>query len=294
MTLRINWAVILVTPVLAALAFGACGGGDEDVEADGFKVVTSTGLLADIVANIAGDSATIENVVPPDADAHTFSLTPSDIRKVAGADLVFLIGGNFSAIEDDLANLAEGTVVALGDGLQLQTFQDGGGTDPHFWLDPTLVSAATEIIEASLAEADPENAAGYAERGDAYRGKLAALNGELEVLFRTGQGGARPLLVTFHDAFGYLARRYDLTILGFVVEGPEEQPSASDIADLVELMKREGATVVYKEPQFDARVVEQVAAEAGAEIRDLPSATLTGEYPTYLDLMRTIARAIVE
>lgn len=294
MKLRINWNLAVVAMLFAVGFAAACGGDGEDSDDGRLKVVTSTGLLAEIVANIAGDTASVENVVPANADAHTFSLAPGDARKTAGADIVFLIGGNFSAIEDDLASLAEGAVVFLGDGLSLETFQDGGGTDPHFWLDPRLVSAATEMIEAALIEADAANAAEYAERGDEYRGQLAALDAELEELFRTGEGGARPLLVTFHDAFGYLARRYELTILGFVVEGPAEEPSASDIADLVETMKREGAAVVYKEPQFDARVVEQVAAETGAEIRDLPSATLTDEYPTYLELMRTVARTIVE
>jgi ABC-type Zn uptake system ZnuABC Zn-binding protein ZnuA len=292
MKLRINWTFGISALLFVAVIAAACGGDDSDADSGGLKVVTSTGLLADIVSNVAGEAANVESVVPANADAHTFSLTPGDARKIADADVVFLAGANLSAAEREIERLAEGAVVTLADGLAL--FEDGSGVDPHFWMDPLLVSAATEIIEAALVEADPERAAGYMESGKAYRSELASLDSELADLFGTGQEGPRPLLVTFHDAFGYLARRYDLTVLGFVVEGPEEEPSASDIADLVDAMKREGAKVIFKEPQFDARVVEQVAAEAGAEIRDLPSATLTDEYPTYVAFMRIVAKRIVE
>ncbi len=293
MTLRINWKPITTFIAGSAALLAACGSSDAEPDDVRIHVVTSTGLLADIVSNVAGDAASVDSVIPANADAHTFSLTPGDARQIADADIVFVIGADFSAAEDEMRGLADGTVVTLTDGLQPTDFE-ADPLDPHFWLDPTLVAAVTEVIQITLANTDPSHAADYGLRAEAYRDDLGALDKELAELFGTGEPGKRPLLVTFHDAFGYLARRYDLTVLGFVVEGPEEEPSAADIAALIDQMKHEGAKVIFKEPQFDARVVEQVAADADADVRDLPSATLTDDCPTYVDLMRTIAAVILE
>jgi ABC-type Zn uptake system ZnuABC Zn-binding protein ZnuA len=81
-------------------------------------------------------------------------------------------------------------------------------------------------------------------------------------------------------------------VLGFVVENADEEPSAAAIADLVRDMREAGADVIYVEPQFSARVVEQVAAEADAEVRTIPSDALTDDYPTYIELMEAIAAGI--
>ncbi|MDZ7728759.1 MAG: metal ABC transporter substrate-binding protein [Dehalococcoidia bacterium] len=99
-------------------------------------------------------------------------------------------------------------------------------------------------------------------------------------------------LVTFHDAFGYFAARYDLELLGFIVESPEEQPSASAYAELVDAIVEFEVPYIYTEPQFDARVVEQLADETGAGVRVLPSGTLSEDYPDYVTFMRTIAERI--
>jgi zinc/manganese transport system substrate-binding protein/manganese/iron transport system substrate-binding protein len=108
----------------------------------------------------------------------------------------------------------------------------------------------------------------------------------------SGLPAERKLLVTFHDAYGYFAERYGLTVLGFVVENADEEPSAGAIAGLVTDMRDAGATVIYIEPQFNAGVVERVAAETDAEVRTIPSDALTDDYPTYIELMKAIAAGI--
>ncbi|MCA9822645.1 MAG: zinc ABC transporter substrate-binding protein, partial [Dehalococcoidia bacterium] len=103
---------------------------------------------------------------------------------------------------------------------------------------------------------------------------------------------AERILVTFHDAYGYFADQYGLTVLGFVVENADEEPSAARVATLIRDIRESGAVAIYREPQFNARVVDQVAAEAGVPVRLLPSDTLSAAYPTYIDLMHAMADAI--
>ena len=170
---------------------------------------------------------------------------------------------------------------------------DHGSVDPHFWMDIDFAIQAVEAIRDELTRLDPENADGYRERAEAYIAELRALDGEIAALL-AGLPAERRYLVTFHDAYGYFADRYGLTILGFVVEGPEEEPSAATIADLVERVTELGVPFIFTEPQFSARTIEQVARDSGAAIRTIPSGGLGEEYPSYVEFLRAIARGIAE
>ena len=170
---------------------------------------------------------------------------------------------------------------------------DHGSLDPHFWMDVDLTIEAVERIRDELSRLDPGNASTYGERARAYRAELREVDDEIAETL-SALPPAQRYLVTFHDAFGYFAERYGLMILGFVVEGPEEEPSAAGIADLVEAIRDFDVPYIFIEPQFNARVVEQVAAEAGATVRTIPSGSLSDEYPTYVEFLRRIASGIAE
>ncbi|MCY3610925.1 MAG: metal ABC transporter substrate-binding protein [Gemmatimonadetes bacterium] len=168
-----------------------------------------------------------------------------------------------------------------------------GEFDPHFWMDIDLTIEAVEAIRDELSRLDPEGADYYAERADDYIAELRELDEEIrEQLAALPE--ERRYLVTFHDAYGYFADRYGLTILGFVVEGPEEEPSASAITELVESIEELGIPYIFSEPQFSARVIEQIARDTGTTVRTIPSGALAEEYPTYVEFLRAIANGIAE
>ena len=170
---------------------------------------------------------------------------------------------------------------------------DHGSVDPHFWMDIDFVIEAVEAIRAQLARLDPESADGYRERAEAYTAELRELDGEIAATL-ADLPEERRYLVTFHDAYGYFAERYGLTILGFVVEGPEEEPAAGAIATLVERIGALGVPFIFTEPQFSARAIEQVARDSGAAVRTIPSGSLAEEYPSYVEFLRAIARGIAD
>ena len=311
---------------------GASCGGDDGASRDSAErsaaarsrppatvaVVASTAILADFVSQVGGERVTVRSVVPAGADVHTFTLSPADVRAVAAADLVVLNGAGLEAgFGDAVEENAGGVVLALTQGMELrpspfplprsqQTGGDPGSTadepadepparprDPHFWMDIDLTLTAVEAIRAALSELDPDGAVAYTARANAYRATLRALDDEIQALLRD-LPAPRRFLVTFHDAFGYFAARYGLTTLGFVVEGPAEEPSAGEIAALVAAMRHHAVRAIYREPQFRAAVVQQIAREAGAEVRDIHSSALSADLPTYVDLMRANARAIAQ
>ena len=331
-----NRSVVLAAVVALLAAASGCGDDDDANGSDGFTVVVSTTIVADLVSQVAGEDVSVTSIVPSGADVHTFTLTPGDVRTVAAADLVVIIGASLGAIEDDLRDSASGPVLVLTDGMPLRPFPEGfahdhededdhahededdhahededdhahededdhvhededghahGEFDPHFWMDADLSIQAVEAIRDVLSDVDPDGASGYRERASTYVAELRAVDAEVrDALAELPE--ERRYLVTFHDAYGYFADRYGLTIVGFVVEGPEEEPSAAQIAELVETIEELEIPYIYTEPQFSARVVEQIASDAGAEVRTIPSGSLADEYPTLVAFLREIAARI--
>ena len=165
-----------------------------------------------------------------------------------------------------------------------------GAEDPHFWFDADFAIAAVEAIAEALSELAPDAADGFNERAEAYIAEIRETDADLRAIFAE-LPEERRLLVTFHDAFGYFARRYGLTVAGFVVEGPEQGVSAEAIADLVELMEHEGISRIFREPQFESAAVEAVANESGAEIAIIYSQP-QAEQDAYLSILRANAEAI--
>ena len=167
---------------------------------------------------------------------------------------------------------------------------DHGSEDPHFWFDLELASASVRAIAAELTELRPDEADAIAERLEAYLGEMAEADREAAALLSDLSSGER-LLVTFHDAFAYFARRYGLTVAGFVVEGPEQDVGAGQIAELIDLMNDVGAVRIYREPQYENTLVEAIAGQTGAEIGVIYPQP-AGEVRTWAELVLTNARAI--
>ena len=165
-----------------------------------------------------------------------------------------------------------------------------GDFDPHFWFDADLAILAIGAIAEELSALRPNAADTFDDRRGEYIAAVEEADAEVRQML-ADLPEERRYLVTFHDAFGYFARRYNLTVAGFVVEGPEQSVSAETIAELVELMEHEGIDRIYREPQFESASVDAVADETGAEVGIIFSQP-AGEMDTYIDLLLANGRAI--
>ncbi|MDE2893158.1 MAG: metal ABC transporter substrate-binding protein [Chloroflexota bacterium] len=167
---------------------------------------------------------------------------------------------------------------------------DHTGEDPHFWFDADIAMAAVAAIAAELIALAPDAEDDIIERRDSYLKEIEEADDEVRELLADIPANQR-LLFTFHDAFGYFARRYDLTVAGFLVEGPEQGVSAETIIELVELIEHEGIRTIFHEPQFDSGILDAISEETGAA-QGIIWSQPTDEKPTYIDILVGNAEAI--
>lgn len=297
--------VVMLVALLAVVA--ACGGttGSPAASNSSYRVVATTSVFADLARLALGDTVQIDSIVPAGIDVHTFEPAPSDAAKIAAADLILMNG---LGLDDWVGSLIEAgkqsdaNVVRLGEGL------DKVGTwtylaspegdpehayDPHVWLDPAGAELYVKRIAERVSQEQPEFASAIAATSANGLAQIRALDVEVSAMFAAVPAADRKI-VTFHDAFGYYARAYDITIVGVAIASPGQDPSAREIAALIDAIRASGVTTVFSEVQFPSKVLANIAAETGATVlADLYSDAL-GEGPgdTYLGAMRANATAI--
>jgi zinc/manganese transport system substrate-binding protein/manganese/iron transport system substrate-binding protein len=286
--------VLLVAVLASACASDASNGGSRA----SVRAVTSLEIFADMVRNVGGDRVDVDALLPSGADPHTYELSPQRVADVARADIVFVNGlGLEESIHDVIENNAGGPVLELTEGLPLLEEtgdkDDGHEGNPHAWLDARLAARYVEHIRDGLIGIDPEGAAEYEANAAAYLEELGALDREIEEAVQSIPEQNRKL-VTFHDAFPYLASRYGLEIIAVVLESPGQEPNARDVARLTETLRAAGVPAVFREPQFNAEILEQAADEAGVRVLELLSDAYTDGVDSYIDLMRYNMEQLLE
>lgn len=230
----------VLTLTLALAAVAGCGGGPS---ANDRTVVASFYPLAFAARQIGDPGIDVRNLTPPGVEPHDLELSGSDIRAIAGADLVLYLGEDFQpAIEDAIVSTSAHAVDLL----------DGHGVDPHVWLDPVRYAAIAARIGEEL-DRRPE-----AER---FAVKVRALDRE----FRRGLAQCeRREIVTSHSAFGHLAERYGLKQVAITGISPEAEPTPRELESVVRQVREVNATTVFFETLISPRLAETVAREVGA------------------------------
>lgn len=271
-----------------ALALAAVLAGTIPAQAK-LRVVASFSILADLTARVGGPDADVNALVGPDGDAHVFEPRPQDAALVKDADVMVVNGLGFEGWFGRLVKAAgfAGKVVTASDGITLLTLE--GADDPHGWQSPLNAIRYVANIRDGLCAAAPAQCDGFRARAAAYAAELEALDRDL-----AGRFGAvaadRRRIVTSHDAFGYLAQRYGITISSVQGVSTEAEASAGDVAGLIRQIKAEKARVIFVENISDPRLMDMIARETGAKLGgELYSDALSpadGPAPDYVSLMR--------
>jgi zinc transport system substrate-binding protein len=279
--------------VAVALLLLGCGSTPSSAD-QGVSVVASFYPLAEAASRVGGKLVSVQNLTPPGVEPHDLELAPDDIEAIATADVIVYLGGGFQpAVEDALAEAEDAVTVdaltAVGTSPAPASEVDEGLTvDPHVWLDPARYEEIVQAVAYSLAKADPQNEATYVANAEEYVAQIAALDDE----FQTGLSDCqRTTIVTSHEAFGYLADAYGLTQVGILGLSPEAEPDPRRLAELRDLVEREGVTTIFSEELVSPKVAETLANEAGVEVAVLnPIESLTDDQvqagEDYLSLMR--------
>ena len=264
----------LIIALLATLVVTACGGNAGPSNPGGstrpspgpnaLRVVTTTTVFADIVAAVGGNRANVHSIIPPGVGPEDYEPKPDDARSLADAQLIVSNGvGLDDFLNRLIASGSGGTTprLVLGDGLP--TIDVDGEPNPHFWLDPTIVKSGylPKIVEA-LAALAPADRPTFEAIAAAYGKTLDALDAELLAQIATIPTANRKL-VTFHDAFPYFARHFGFELVGVVVANVGQEPNAAELAVLVEKVKAAGVKAVFSEAQFNPKLSQTLADEAG-------------------------------
>jgi ABC-type Zn uptake system ZnuABC Zn-binding protein ZnuA len=270
------------------------------------QVVTSFLPIQSHTLAIVGDKADVKQLLGKDTGPHDFQLSPADVKTLSDADLLIING---AGIEEWLGELIKKSgnknlvVVDTSKGIKLvespeeieighdhthvldreHSHSHGDGANPHIWLDPVIAKKQAANIADALQKADPSNASAYAENGKVYEAKLATLDSDY-------RSTLAPLpnknLVTFHDAFPYLAARYKMNYVGAVSEFPEKDPTPKQLAALVDKIRSLKVGVLFAENGYAPGLLKKIAAETDAKVSELDTLEVgQGTATAYLDRM---------
>ena len=308
----------------AAPAAGADTSREAASRADNGKVhvVTSFSILADLVREVGGDAVDVVSLVGPDGDAHVFEPTPQDARKLQQARVLVTNGLGFEGWMARLKKSAgfKGREVVATHGIKPRNLvshahgeakepahREGkrsgsdhehghghghhhGDRDPHAWQNPVHVVTYVQNIANGLEKADPPRADGYHERAAAYAAGLKALDARIRETL-AALPPERRSVVTTHDAFGYYGDAYGLRFVPARGLSTEAEPSARDIAALIDQIRTEKIPAVFIENIADPRLMEQLTRETDAVVGGkLYSDALSrpgGPAASYVQLMET-------
>ncbi|RUU54953.1 zinc ABC transporter substrate-binding protein AztC [Mesorhizobium sp. M2C.T.Ca.TU.002.02.1.1] len=270
------------------------------------KVVASFTVIADFAKNVGGDRVNITTIVGPDGDAHVYEPSPADAVAMAGADVVLVNGLHFEGFLQRLvdASATKAAIMTLTKGVTPIDFKPefadadaaeeadtGGGktvTDPHAFQSIANAKIYVKNIAEAFCAADAEGCDSYKANAAAYTTKLDALEGEVNAAIQSIPQAKR-VVITSHDAFGYFEHEYGLTFLAPQGISTDSEPSAADVAKLVEQIKQDKAAAIFIENITNPRLIEQIAGETGIKVGGtLYSDALSGSdgpASTYIDMM---------
>lgn len=270
---------------------------------DGFKVVTTFTVLADMTRNVAGEGVEVVSVTKPGAEIHGYEPTPGDIVAASDADLILWNGlGLERWFEQFLTNMGDVPSAVLTDGITPISITGGdydGKPNPHAWMSISNALIYVDNIERALSAADPANAATYAANATAYKAKLMA---ELDPL--KAQIAALPAdqrwLVSCEGAFSYLANDLGLNTLYLWPINADQQGTPRQVQAVIDGVREHQIHAVFCESTIPSDPAEQVARETGASFGGIlyvdSLSDADGPVPTYLDLLKvtteTIARGL--
>lgn len=276
-------ASAMVLALLGSTAFAA----------DKLPVTASFSILGDIVRVVGGDRVTVTTLVGPDEDAHVFEPKPTDVKTILASKLVVTNGLGFEPWAGKLIKSAgyKGEALVAATGVQPRQLKEHGhdATDPHAWQNPNLVVRYARNIAAALSKVDAAGTSTYQANADAYVKELQALDAWAKAQFAAVPAPKRKV-ITSHDAFGYFGAHYGITFLAPRGMNADTEPSAKQVAQLIQQIQREKIRAVFVENMGNPKLLAQLSKDAGAKVgATLFVDALSGsDKPgaTYLQMMR--------
>jgi zinc transport system substrate-binding protein len=276
-----NTKKILATIVLVALVatglFFVFRSNQQATSSDKLSVATTLYPLYEFSRAVGGDNVQATNLTPSGAEPHDYEPSPKTLVNIQRSDVFVYNGGTMEPWVDNFVRDYKHTAVKSSNGIELLHAEEEHShegeaeepghaeeeiKDPHFWLDPILAQKVVDNIRDGLIKADPANKGYYTQNAKAYNQKLAKLD---EDLSRGLQTCEQDTIISSHDAFSYLAVRYDLKVESIAGISTEQEPSAARLAELSNLVEEKGIRYIFFESLVSPRLADTIAQETGAK-----------------------------
>lgn len=272
-------------------------------------VVASFSILGDVAQQIGGERVAVQSLVGANQDAHAYNLTSGDIKKIREARLVLLNGLGLEkaelqrAVKQSKVASAEATAGIKPLAADEHHHEHGhdhdhdhGEFDPHVWNDPVLMQRYAANVAIALIKADPAGSRYYQQRFKDYQNVLNQLNNYANQQFGAVAPAKRKVL-TGHDSFAYLGKRYQVKFISPQGVSSEAEPSARQITAIIRQIKAENVKAVFTENIKDGRMIARIAKETGVKVSGgLYADALSSGAPagTYADMFRYNVRVMSE
>lgn len=250
--------------VLTVLAGVGCGSGDDGGQGQTgekiLNIVTTTGQVADLAANVGGDRVKVQALMGPGIDPHLYKASARDVERLRGADIILYNGLHLEAKMGDVIEQLgrDKEVLAVGEAVDptrlISPESFAGAHDPHIWFDVDLWSQTVAPVVAALSRLDPEHAAGYRERGAAYSAQLAELDAFTRKQLSLIPAQQR-VMITAHDAFNYLGRAYGLEVTGLQGISTATEAGTRDVKQLADTIAERKIPAIFIESSVSPRAV---------------------------------------
>ena len=299
--MRSTTKILSLLLLVLSVALVGCGGTDKSAEkktAEPFRIVTSFYPMYVATINITDgvDGVEVYNMTKPQTGClHDYQLMTEDMKTLEKAD-AFVING--AGMEDFMDKVTEQQkklkVIDASRGIEL-IHDDEEGDNPHVWLSVTDAITQVRNIADQLKEADPAHAAAYEKNAVAYIEKLSSLKSEMHAAL---DNVPHKDIVTFHEAFPYFAKEFNLNIIGVVEREPGTEPTPTELQETIEQVNALPTKVLFTEPQYSPAAAETIARETGAKIYTLDP-VVTGEATpaaknAYIDTMKNNMKTLQE
>ncbi len=285
---KLNKLSVLLITLFLILSMVGCGAvSNENITQSGKKIIAVSIVPQEsFVKAVCGDLVEVVTMIPPGASPENYEPTPMSLENFSKADVYFAVGVPTEA--NNILPLVSGNteVVKLHE-IVAEKYLDikiGEERDPHIWLSPKRVVVMIEAIRDKMCEIDAQNAEVYTSNAKAYIDKLKAVDDEIKSVLSAVQNKK---MIVFHPAFGYIAKDYEITMYSLEEEGKEA--TATHLADMIDLAKRENIKVIFYQEEIDSSQSKAFAEEIGGK-----TVMLSPLAPNYIENMRLMAKTISE
>lgn len=274
------------------------------------KIVTTTGMIADVARQIGGECVEVEALMGPGVDPHLYEARASDIERLRSADAIlhngFALEGQLGSVLSKLGKrkltLAVAPASVAEDQVMMADEDENYGVDPHLWMDPGRWVQIVPTITQTLQQVAPDCGDAMSRRAEAYEAELNALDQWVDRSIATIPE-KRNTLVTAHDAFGYFGDAYDINVIGIQGISTDSEPAIADIRNVVDTVIEHDIPSIFVESTISRRTVEAVVEGAarqghelqiGAELYSDAMGERDTEAGTYIGMLRVNTEAITK